>query len=192
MFDIEFARRSFWPLLRAAPVTIYISVLSILIGMAVGLVFCIIRVKKIPVLNTVVSLLDSLIRSTPILIQLYVVCYGIPRINAFVHGNPMLVSGVKTSPMTMAVITFTVYAACYMSDIYISAYHGISDGQIEAAQSFNIPAYRYIFRIIMPQGIPMALPNMSNMAVDLIKNTSLVYIISVMDIMAKGYILAAE
>lgn len=192
MFNFEFAKESFLDLARAAPVTIYISVISILLGLFIGLIFCLIRIKKVPVLSTFIGLLISLIRSTPILVQLYVICYGIPRLNAFIQGNPQLSTKVSIKPMTVALITFTIYAACYLAEIYRSAYYSVDDGQIDAAKALNIPGYIYLIRIIIPQTIIKVLPNMSNMTIDLIKNTSLVYTISVMDVMAMGTIIAAE
>ncbi|MDO4619041.1 MAG: amino acid ABC transporter permease [Lachnospiraceae bacterium] len=191
MFDTAYAAECFRELLKGVPATINITILSVLLGLIVGYLFAFFRIKKVPLLRTIVSLLVSLIRSTPILVQLYVVSYGLPRIIAFVHSDPTLVSKVSIVPMRTAVITFTIYAAAYFSEIYRAAYYGIEDGQLEAARSLSLPEPVVLFRIIVPQAVGSVIPNLSNSVIDILKNTSLVYTISVMDIMAKAAVVAS-
>lgn len=96
-FDSQYAFNHFYEILQAAPVAVLVTVVSAFLGLFGGMLFCVVRLRRIPVLNTIVGLLVSLIRSTPILVQLYVVCYGMPRIVAFVHQNPKFVSNVTIS-----------------------------------------------------------------------------------------------
>lgn len=191
MFDVSYAIESFGELLKGVPNTLYITCVSIILGLIVGLVLAAIRIKRVPVLNTIIGLFVSLIRSTPILVQLYVVCYGMPRIIAFVHQSPEMVSRVTIYPNTIAIITFTIYAAAFFSEIYKASYFSIEDGQVEAARSLNLPKMVTLLRIIVPQAVESAIPNISNSSLDVLKNTSLVYTISVMDIMAKAAVTAS-
>lgn len=75
-FDSQYAFNHFYEILQAAPVAVLVTVVSAFLGLFGGMLFCVVRLRRIPVLNTIVGLLVSLIRSTPILVQLYVVCYG--------------------------------------------------------------------------------------------------------------------
>ena len=77
-FDMQYALEHFTDILQAAPVAIWVTVFSAFLGLLGGAIFCTIRLNSIPLLSTIIGLLVSLIRSTPILVQLYVVCYGMP------------------------------------------------------------------------------------------------------------------
>ena len=124
-FDSQYAFNHFYEILQAAPVAVLVTVVSAFLGLFGGMLFCVVRLRRIPVLNTIVGLLVSLIRSTPILVQLYVVCYGMPRIVAFVHQNPKFVSNVTIYPNTVAIVTFTLYAsALFLRDFQKRLLHG--------------------------------------------------------------------
>lgn len=191
MFNVQYAIDAFGELLKGVPATVFITTVSILLGLVLGLVFAWIRIRKIPVASQLIAALVSLIRSTPILVQLYVVCYGMPRIIAFIHQQPELVSKVTILPNTTAIITFTIYAASYFGEIYRASFNSIEDGQLEAIQSFSLPRFASMIRIIVPQAAVSAVPNLANSSVDILKNTSLLYTISVMDIMAKAAVTAS-
>ena len=153
-----------------------VTVVSAFLGLFGGMLFCVVRLRRIPVLNTIVGLLVSLIRSTPIL----------------VHQNPKFVSNVTIYPNTVAIVTFTLYASAYFCEIFRSAYFTVGEGQRESIKSLNLPAVHAVSRIIIPQAAINAVPNISNSVIDMLKNTSLLYTISVMDIMARATIIGSE
>lgn len=190
-FDMQYAIQHFGEILAAAPVTIWVTILSALLGIPFGGLLAIIRVKRIPVLNTIAGLFVSLIRSTPILVQLYVVCYGLPRLSAIIHQDPNLAANVTILPNLVALVTFTLYASAYFCEIFKAAYYTVDEGQREAIRSFDLPAWTALRRIVVPQASVNALPNLSNSVIDMLKNTSLLYNISVMDIMAQATITAS-
>lgn len=117
---------------------------------------------------------------------------GMPRIVAFVHQNPKFVSNVTIYPNTVAIVTFTLYASAYFCEIFRSAYFTVGEGQRESIKSLNLPAVHAVSRIIIPQAAINAVPNISNSVIDMLKNTSLLYTISVMDIMARATIIGSE
>ena len=100
-------------------------------------------------------------------------------------------SKVTILPNTTAIITFTIYAASYFGEIYRASFNSIEDGQLEAIQSFSLPRFASMIRIIVPQAAVSAVPNLANSSVDILKNTSLLYTISVMDIMANAAVTAS-
>lgn len=191
-FDAQYAIDNFGQILAAAPVAIWVTLASAFLGLFGGLLLSVIRIRRIPVLNTLAGLLVSLIRSTPILVQLYVVCYGLPRIDALIHSDPKLAANVTIYPNTVALLTFTLYASAYFCEIFKSAYYTVDEGQREAIKAFNLPPVVALARIVVPQAAINAVPNLSNSTIDMLKNTSLLYTISVMDIMARATIIASE
>ena len=191
-FDVQYAVDNFGQILAAAPVAIWVTLASAFLGLFGGLVLCVIRIRRIPVLNTLVGLLISLIRSTPILVQLYVVCYGLPRLDALIHNDPQIAANVTIYPNTVALLTFTLYASAYFCEIFQSAYFTVDRGQREAIAAFNLPPVVALVRIVIPQAAINAVPNLSNSTIDMLKNTSLLYTISLMDIMARATIIASE
>lgn len=126
------------------------------------------------------------------MVQLYVVSYGIPRISALIQQDPTIAANVTIYPNTVALVTFTLYAGAYFCEIFRAAYFTVDSGQLEAAQSLNIPQAAVLRTIIIPQAAINAVPNLSNSIIDMLKNTSLLYTISVMDIMARSTIIASE
>ena len=155
-FDSQYAFNHFYEILQAAPVAVLVTVVSAFLGLFGGMLFCVVRLRRIPVLNTIVGLLVSLIRST------------------------------------VAIVTFTLYASAYFCEIFRSAYFTVGEGQRESIKSLNLPAVHAVSRIIIPQAAINAVPNISNSVIDMLKNTSLLYTISVMDIMARATIIGSE
>ncbi|MCH4160863.1 MAG: amino acid ABC transporter permease [Bifidobacterium sp.] len=191
-FDTNYAIEHFPEIFSALPVVLWVTLLSALLGVFGGALLAAIRINAIPVLNTIASLLISLIRSTPILVQLYVVCYGLPRISALIQQNPEVAARVTVLPNTVALVTFTLYASAYFSEIFKAAYFTVREGQRDAIRSFNLNPFAALRRIVIPQAALNAIPNLSNSVIDMLKNTSLLYTISVMDIMAKATIIASQ
>lgn len=138
-FDMQYALEHFTDILQAAPVAIWVTVFSAFLGLLGGAIFCTIRLNSIPLLSTIIGLLVSLIRSTPILVQLYVVCYGMPRITALLHHDPKLAANVNIYPNTVAIVTFSLYASVYFCEIFRGAYYTVDEGQREAIRSLNLP-----------------------------------------------------
>jgi L-cystine transport system permease protein len=191
-FDTDYALAHFGEIFSALPVVLWVTLLSALLGVFGGAVLAAIRINKIPVLNTIAGLLISLIRSTPILVQLYVVCYGLPRISALLQHNPEVAAKVTIFPNTVALVTFTLYASAYFCEIFRAAYFTVDEGQRDAIKAFNLNPFAALTRIVVPQAALNAIPNLSNSVIDMLKNTSLLYTISVMDIMAKATIVASQ
>lgn len=191
-FDTGYALAHFSEIFSALPVVLWVTLLSALLGVFGGTALAAIRINKIPVLNTIAGLLISLIRSTPILVQLYVVCYGLPRISALLQHNPEVAAKVTIFPNTVALVTFTLYASAYFCEIFKAAYFTVDEGQRDAIKAFNLNPFAALTRIVVPQAALNAIPNLSNSVIDMLKNTSLLYTISVMDIMAKATIVASQ
>lgn len=191
-FDIEFVLNTFPKILKAVPMTLFISIFSITLGLIIGLIIAICRNNNIPILKTISAIFVSFIRGTPIIVQLYVVFYGFPQLLTYLHQSlGWKVSSNGISPIAIALIAFTLNAAAYLSENIRSALNSVNKGQLEAAYSIGMTSFQSYRRIILPQALVSALPNFSNVFLQITKDTSLAFSVMVVEIMATSSVEAA-
>jgi polar amino acid transport system permease protein len=152
---------------------------SVLIGLILGTVFAVTRYCGI--CKTLVRCIVSVIRGTPIVLQLSIVYFIIPQ-----------VFGYKLDVISTGIIAFGFNSAAYVSEILRAGIESLPKGQFEAAQSLSIPRF-YMWRdIILPQVLMNIFPALINEVVTLLKETALISTIGGMDIMRRSQIIAAE
>lgn len=178
-------------LLAYLPITLFITVISMFFGVLLGLLIAIIKINRVPVLSQIFAIFVSFIRGTPLLVQLYLSYYGIPvllrYINYFYHTD----FNVNNIPsMLFVLIAFSLNEAAYNSETIRAALQSVSKGQIEAAQSLGMTYGQMLRRIVLPEAFIIALPNLGNTLIGLLKGTSLAFVCSVVEMTAKGKILA--
>jgi polar amino acid transport system permease protein len=139
--------------------TLVLTVLGTLVAASLGLVFAIVRWLRIPVLSQLTYAFIEFIRSTPIIIQLFVLFYALPNF------------GLTFSPMTAAVIGFGVHYACYYAEVYRAGILAVPGGQWEASTAVHLPPSRTWRRVILPQAIRNVLPSLGNYAIAMFKET---------------------
>ncbi|NLM78959.1 MAG: amino acid ABC transporter permease [Ruminococcaceae bacterium] len=189
LFDFDYMFRSFPEILRQAPVTLLISVGSMAIGLVIGLITALLKIYKIPVLSWIATFYVSFTRGTPLLVQIYLSYYGIPKILAFMN------IGLNIGQVPSIVFIYVAYSlnvGAYLSESIRSAIQAIDKGQVEAAYSVGMSKVQSMFRIIIPQAVTIALPNFGNSFIGLMKDTSLAFIIGVVEIMAQAKIVGAR
>lgn len=193
MFNIDFFLQNFPAVLQAVPLTLWIAFWGIFFASLAGLVLCIIVVKKTVILYPIATVFMSFSRSVPNLTILYFLYFAYPYLVGALTGDYSVNLGAnKLNPVLVAIITFTLTFSVYFAEVFRSAYYSIDKGQFEAAQSIGLPTHISFRRIILPQASVQALPNYTNVVIDVIKDTSLVYTITVMDIMGKATFVAAN
>lgn len=180
-------------LLAYLPVTLFITFFSMLLGVMLGLIIAIIKMNKIPVLSQIAAVFVSFIRGTPLLVQLYLSFYGIPiilrYINYFYDTNYNINS---IPPMLFVLIAFSLNEAAYNSETIRAALQSVNKGQIEAAQSLGMTYYQLLRRIVIPEAFIVALPNLGNTLIGLLKGTSLAFVCSVTEMTGRGKTLAGN
>ncbi|MGE7092885.1 amino acid ABC transporter permease [Lysinibacillus sp. NPDC048646] len=174
-------------LLQYLPVTLEILVFSILFGMVLGIVVAIPKLLHIPVLKQLVSIYISYIRGTPILVQLFLVFYGIPAVLQSIH-----IDVTRVDAIYFVIITYTFSNAAAFAEIFRAAILTVDRGQIEAAYSVGLSRMHAFIRIVLPQAIRVAFPNMANTMISSLKDTSLAFSIGVMDMVGRGETLIAS
>lgn len=192
-FSLGFTIEQFPALLKAVPMTLLIAVVAMALGMVIGLAIALARIYRVPVLKDVGALYVSFIRGTPLLVQIYVIFYGTPRLLTYLNGHfdwQLPIDAI--SPLTFALLAFTVNAAAYESEIIRASLNAVHYGQMEAAKSIGMTTGQGLGRIIIPQAFVTALPNLGNIFIGLIKGTSLAFAMKVIEIMAVAKIEAGD
>ncbi|MEJ8303392.1 amino acid ABC transporter permease [Saccharibacillus sacchari] len=168
---IQIVIDSLWPMIKAAlQYTITLALISFVLGLILAVLVALVRVWKIPVLNQIAIFYVWVIRGTPLLVQLFIIFFGLPSI------------GIEFDPFPAAVIAFTLNMGAYNSEIVRAAIQSISNGQWEAAYSLGMTRGQALWRIILPQAARVSVPPLSNSFISLVKDTSLAYTVTVVEL----------
>lgn len=157
--------------------------MGIVFALILALILANIRVFKVPVLDPLSQLYISFFRGTPLLVQLFLLYYGLPQV------FPLLVG---LDAFSAAVIGLTLHFAAYMAESIRAAIIGIDRSQMEASLSVGMTTSQAMRRIILPQATRVALPSLMNYFIDMIKSTSLAFTLGVAEIMAKAQMEASS
>jgi polar amino acid transport system permease protein len=158
-------------ILNGMKLTINLYIITMVFSLPLGIIFSLGRVSKSAFLNNCIQIYTWIFRGTPLLLQLFFVYYGLPVI------------GITLTPFTAASVTFIINYAAYFCEIFRGSILGIDKGQYEAAKVLGMSYSQTMRRIIIPQALVTALPPLSNEAISLIKDTSLVSAIGMAEIL---------
>ncbi len=178
MFDI--LQSSLLPMLEGA---LYYSIPLTLISFALGMILAVLtalaRLSNISILRGIARFYVSAIRGTPLLVQLFIIFYGLPTL------------GIKFDPFPSAIIAFSLNKGAYSSEIVRAAIQSIPKGQWEAGYSIGMTYSQALKRIILPQATRVSIPPLSNSFISLVKDTSLASLILVTEMFRKAQEIAA-
>jgi cystine transport system permease protein len=158
-------------MLRGAGLTLLLAVSAMVGGLALGLPAALMRVAPWAPLRWPAALYVSAFRGTPLLVQLFVVYYGLPSI------------GIEFTPVTAGVLTLSLNAGAYLSESLRGAILAVAQGQWRAAYSLGLGWAPTLRHVVLPQALRVAVPSMSNTLISLIKDTSLVSVITMTELM---------
>ena len=188
-FDIQYAIKQFPVILEGAPMTLLIAVVAMLFGAVIGFLLTLCRMYKVPVLNRLAMLYISFIRGTPILVQIYIIFFGIQLIfELIVQAMGWNASTSSIPCLLYAFAAFSINAGAFLSETIRSALSSVEAGQMEAAYSVGLSTAQAMRRIIIPQALVSALPNFGNAFLLLIKGSSLAFTVMVVEILSKAKI----
>ncbi|HCF7271578.1 TPA: amino acid ABC transporter permease [Pseudomonas aeruginosa] len=161
-----------WPfLLQGAMYTVLFAAVSMVLGLILGFSVAVVRVTKVPVVSQIAAVYVSAFRGTPLLVQIFVLYYGLPSV------------GIEFTPVTASILALTLNVAAYLSESMRGAILGIDKGQWEAGLSVGLTWGQTLWNIITPQALRLAVPSLSNSLISLIKDTSLISVITVTELM---------
>ena len=167
-------------LLAGLKMTIPLTAISFSIGLVIALFTALVQTAKIPVLRKLARFYVWIIRGTPMIVQLFVVYFGLPSI------------GVLLSSFASAVIVFSVSVGAYCSETVRAAIESVPAGQMEAGYCVGMNYWQIMRRIVIPQALKTAFPPLSNSLIGLVKDTSLAYSIAIVEIMATAQRIASR
>ncbi|MDV6281291.1 amino acid ABC transporter permease [Rhodococcus jostii] len=169
-----------WPMLKATvTMTIPLTIISFTIGLVIALLVALARISSIRPLSVIARFYVSIIRGTPLLVQLFIVFYALPQF------------GVVLDPFPAAVIAFSLNVGGYAAEVIRSAILSIPKGQWEAAQTIGMGYTTTLQRIVLPQATRVAVPPLSNTLISLVKDTSLASTILVTELLRVAQLAAA-
>lgn len=171
---------SLWPIVRGGLTgTIPLALLSFAIGLVLALAVALMRLSKNRLLSGLARFYVSVIRGTPLLVQLFVIFYGLPSV------------GLLIDPWPSAVIAFSLNVGGYAAEIIRAAILSVPRGQWEAAYTIGMSDRRALSRVILPQAARVSVPPLSNTFISLVKDTSLASLILVTELFREAQQIAA-
>jgi L-cystine transport system permease protein len=177
---IEIAKSSLQPLLEGAILyTIPLTIITFICGLLLAVLTALARLSSVKFLQIIARIYVSVIRGTPLLVQLFIIFYGLPTL------------GIIIDPFPSAVIGFSLNVGAYASEIIRAAIVSIPKGQWEAAYSLGMSYPKALKRVILPQASRVSLPPLSNTFISLVKDTSLAAMILVTEMFRRAQEIAA-
>lgn len=193
MIDWAFIAEAFPQVLASVPLTLLLVFVSIPIGWVLGILIALVKNAKVPVLYQIAVVFVSFMRSVPMVVILFVAYYSVPLIiQSYTSSIGISVDVNAVSPAAYAICAFVLDQAAYSSEVFRSAILAVDKGQIEAAQSVGMTKPVAYVRIVLPQAITSALPNLNGLFVGLVQGTSLAYFVGVYEVMATSNLLATS
>lgn len=190
--DFFFLIKTFWLCVKAIPVTLEITIVSLLLAVIPALLIALCRIHHIKVLELLCRVFVSFIRGTPIVLQILIVYSIMPSLlNSLVKRAGWSLNVFDMNPVIYAFVVFGINSAATLSEVFRSAFNSVDRGQLEAALSIGETRFQAFRRIVFPQAIVSALPNLCSTTVILIKNTSLAFMMTVREITGVAKIEAA-
>ena len=180
-FDVGYMIQSLPTLLSYIHVTLMITAVSAVLGILLGSLIAIVRIKKVPVLNQILVVFISFMRGTPFLVQLFIIYFGVPEIMSHLGMNVRNLPG-----LVFVYAVFTLHIAAYSAEIMRASISAVSQGEKEAAMAIGMTELQSYVRIILPQAFTLSIPPLTNLIIGMLKGTALVFNVGVVDMMRRA------
>ncbi|USX16924.1 amino acid ABC transporter permease [Oxalobacteraceae bacterium OTU3CAMAD1] len=158
-------------MLRGAGYTVIFALASMLGGLLIGFPVAVLRILPYRLLRWPATVYVSLFRGTPLLVQMFVIYYGLPSV------------GIEFTPVTAGILALSLNAGAFLSESLRGAIGAVSQGQWSASYSLGLGYWSTLRHVVLPQALRIAVPAMSNTLISLIKDTSLVSVITMTELM---------
>lgn len=179
--SIQVALDAFWPILKVGLLyTIPLSLISFAIALIIAVITALMRLSTNKLLNAVAGFYVWIFRGTPLIVQLFIVFYGLP------HAH------IEMTPWVAAIVTFSLNTGAYAAESIRASVLAIPKGQWEAAESLGMSYWQMLYRIIAPQTFRISLPPITNDFIDLVKGTSLASSITIAEMFMVGQQITAR
>lgn len=180
-FSVQYMLDSLPTLASYLPVTVFITLVSGVLGVFLGMLLAVVRVRKVPVLNLLTRIFISFIRSTPFLVQLFVVYFGVPELL-----QKLGVDVDSLPPMLFILVIFVLHVGAYGAEILRASIQSVAPGEKEAAASLGMTTCQIYRRVIMPQALVLSIPPLLNEIISTLKSTALIFNVGIVDMMRQA------
>lgn len=157
-------------LLKGAAYTVLISAISMAVALLIGMIAALASQASYAVLRALVLIYVEIFRDTPLLIQILIFYFGLPQI------------GISFSPFACSILALSLYTAAYNVEIFRAGLEAVPRGQYEAAQATGLSSLQESIYVIIPQALRISMPALGNNLVSLVKNSSLVSVIGMVEL----------
>ena len=192
-FEFDTAVEAFAFILKHLPLTLFLPAVTLLIGIVLGSIIAIVRLRSNKLVNAVLAVVVSFFRSVPAILQVFIMYYSLPYLIAPILSavTGSVVKPFDVSPYCTAYIFFIIYQTAYQSENIRGALLSVDRGQLEAALAVGLSYYQAYKRIILPQAFAVAMPSFFTYYLHGIKSLALLFTIKIVDIFAAADIFAA-
>lgn len=192
-FEFDTAVEAFAFILKHLPLTLFLPAVTLLIGIVLGSIIAIVRLRSNKLVNAVLAVVVSFFRSVPAILQVFIMYYSLPYLIAPILSavTGSVVKPFDVSPYWTAYIFFIIYQTAYQSENIRGALLSVDRGQLEAALAVGLSYYQAYKRIILPQAFAVAVPSFFTYYLHGIKSLALLFTIKIVDIFAAADIFAA-
>ena len=173
--------KGFLVALQGVPVTVGVTLIAMVTGAVLGLVLALMKMSRVKVLTALASLYIEVIRGTPLIVQALIMAYGLPQLMQSIGINFRW-----TYLIIPAIIVCGLNSAAYVAEVIRSGIQAVDKGQMEAARSIGMTKRQAMQLIVIPQALKIVLPSFGNEFVSLIKETSVLSYVGVVEILRKG------
>ena len=177
--DLDFAIEHLPRLLKAAKLTIELTLLSLFFGIFVGVFFAVLRISNSKVLYYISYYYSYIFRGTPLLVQIFIIYFGLAQLE-WIRESFLWVF--LKEPYSCAILAFTLNTGAYSSEIFRSAFETINKGIVEAAEGLGLNKINTFFKIKLPIAIRQSLPAYGNEMILMLKGTSLASTVTLLDL----------
>lgn len=190
--DYQFLVKTFYLVLAAVPMTLNITAVSLLIAMPLAFYLAVLRLRPGKYIRSIISAYITFVRGTPIVLQILIIYSILPSfLNSIAKGFALQVNVFDWNPIMYAYIVFSLNTTALLCEVFRSALGSINKGQLEAALCAGMTTVQAYRHIIIPQALVVAMPNICNITVNLIKGTSLAFLMTVKDMTAVAKVAAS-
>lgn len=179
--DFSFLKDYYMFFLEGAKITILLAIITIIFGVMFGVLLALMRISGNPILKAISATYIEFIRGTPIMVQLFIVYYGLSNMGIKFPEIPIL--GSNFSDLMAGAIALSINSAAYVAEIVRAGIQAVDKGQMEAARSLGLNYSISMRNVILPQAIKNILPALGNEFIAIIKESSIVSIIGIHELM---------
>jgi polar amino acid transport system permease protein len=180
LWDWNYAISILPALLRGLQVTLVATVLGSLLAFVLGLVFAVILRGRVPVVDPLLRGFIELWRSTPLLVQAYLIYQVLPD------------AGITLNSLTAGILALGLHYACYTSEVYRAGIEAVPRGQWEAATALSLPRHRVWLGVVLPQAIPRVVPALGNYVISMFKEVPLLLAIGLVEVVTAANQITAQ